>query len=62
MKAPIALPFCTVVTYKPFLRLRQEDVERDKQVSFKFRVCGGIHFLDGALEGTKQGEKAGDWV
>jgi hypothetical protein len=26
------------------------------------RVYGGIHFLDGALEGTKQGEKVGEWV
>lgn len=26
------------------------------------RVYGGIHFLDGALEGTKQGERVGDWV
>lgn len=26
------------------------------------RVYGGIHFLDGALEGTKQGELVGDWV
>lgn len=26
------------------------------------RVYGGIHFLDGALEGTKQGEEVGEWV
>lgn len=26
------------------------------------RVYGGIHFLDGALEGTKQGEQVGEWV
>ena len=26
------------------------------------RVYGGIHFLDGSLEGTKQGEEVGEWV
>ncbi|RDV10717.1 phosphatase PAP2 family protein [Pontibacter diazotrophicus] len=26
------------------------------------RVYGGIHYLDGALEGTKQGERVGEWV
>jgi hypothetical protein len=26
------------------------------------RVYGGIHFLDGALEGTRQGEQVGEWV
>lgn len=26
------------------------------------RVYGGIHFWDGAFEGTAQGEKVGDWV